>query len=54
MNPIRLYLLKRKLEKNLALRRKIRKARSESSHKGVSTEWARRGAKCREMFGGMM
>lgn len=53
MNPIRLYLLKRKLEKNLALRRKIRKARSESSLKGVSTEWARRGAKCREMFGGM-
>lgn len=39
------------LDARLAERRAERTKRAEAAHRGVSTEWQRRGALCRDMFG---
>lgn len=51
IRALRLYLLKRELDRSLAKRRLITRARSEAARRGVSTYWARSYRQCREMFG---
>lgn len=48
-----LYLrrLNRDLDQVLAYRRMVRSARSSAAKKGQSSEWKRRGAQCRKVFG---
>lgn len=48
----RCWLLKRELERNLAERRAVRRARSEAAQRGYSTEIRNRARKCREVLGG--
>ena len=49
----RLAILREKLRLHRALkaRKAITKARSDAAKRGVSTEWRKRGQKCRETFG---
>lgn len=46
----RCWLLKRELDRSLALRRIARKARSQAAQRGHSTELRNRARKCRETF----
>jgi hypothetical protein len=46
-----LLRLKRELNRSLALRRQVRQVRSQASVQGHSTQWQRRGAQCRAVFG---
>lgn len=51
---VRLFRLlreKRALDRRLRARKVIRMARAEAARRGISTEWQRRGAKAREVFG---
>lgn len=50
MSLLRLLFLKHKLERSFKHRKLVRKARQEAAERGISSEWQRRGAKCREMF----
>jgi hypothetical protein len=45
------FLIKRELNHDLKLRRIARELRSEASLRGVSTDWHRRAARTREVFG---
>lgn len=52
IHAIRMFLLKREIDRSLRKRRAITQARSEASQRGISTEWKRRGDRCRATFGG--
>lgn len=51
IRALRLFILKRDLDRKLRLRRIATQARSEAARRGVSTYWQRSGRKCRQMFG---
>lgn len=52
IRAVRLWLMRRELDRALARRRVITRARSEAAQRGISTYWARAGAQCRKTFGG--
>lgn len=52
IRAVRLWLLRRELDRALAKRRLVTRARSEAAQRGVSTYWARAAAQCRETFRG--
>ena len=48
---IRNLILKHQIERNIRKRKIIREARAQSSYRGVSTEWRKRGELARKTFG---
>jgi hypothetical protein len=52
MRALRRWLLARELDRALARRRIVSRARSEAAQRGVSTYWSRAAAQCRQTFGG--
>lgn len=51
IRAVRLWLMRRELDRALAKRRVVTRARSEAAQRGVSTYWARAAAQCRQTFG---